>query len=114
MVIAFAPHLIPCHVLYVQPTAPIKETVHHEAKPSLRQLESFDSGAVKPPEVSSPTHLTSSGDFGGEDVNPSEGQKKTEGSGKSLDSSSTGRGSGGSASFNWASIKVWHTPFCLV
>ena len=92
----------------VQPTAAVKETVHHEAKLSIRQLENFDSSEVKEPQVSSTTHLTSSGDFGGEEALPSEGLKKAEPGGRSLDSSSTGRGSGGSASFNWASIKVWH------
>ena len=95
---------------YVQPTAPIKETVPQDTKPSLRHLDSIDSAALKPPEVSSPHHplsptnKPSSGEFGAGD-STSQGLKKEE-EGSTLAGSSTGRGSGGSASFNWASIKV--------
>ncbi len=91
----------------VQPTEPIKETVHHDTKPSLRHLNSIDSAALKPPEVSSPhrphspPHTGPSGEFAhpkkeGEEVKPLEDSSSARGSG----------GSGGSASFNWASIKV--------
>jgi len=91
----------------VQPTEPIKETVHHDTKPSLRHLNSIDSAALKPPEVSSPhrphspPHTGPSGELAhpkkeGEEVKPLEASSSARGSG----------GSGGSASFNWASIKV--------
>jgi len=41
----------------VQPTEPIKETVHHNTKSSLRHLDSIDSAALKPPEVSQVSSL---------------------------------------------------------
>lgn len=97
----------------MQPTAPVKETVHHDTKPSLRHLDSIDSTAVKPPEVSSPHHPLSpshkapSGGFDGDEA-ASQGHTKEE-EVKTLEGSTRARGSGGSggsASFNWASIKV--------
>jgi len=95
----------------VQPTAPIKETVHHDTKPSLRHLDSIDSAALKPPEVSSPhrppspTHMGP--EFAGDESTFPNPKKEEEV--KPLEASSSARGSGGSggsASFNWASIKV--------
>ncbi len=98
----------------VQPTEPIKETVHHDTKPSLGHLDSIDSAALKPPEVSSPhrphspAHTGPSGEFSGD--RSSFAHPKREGEEvKLLEASSSARGSGGSggsASFNWASIKV--------
>lgn len=98
----------------VQPTEPIKETVHHDTKPSLRHLDSIDSSALKPPEVSSPhrphspAHTGPSGEFAG-DKSTFANLKKEGEEVKPLEASSSARGSGGSggsASFNWASIKV--------
>ncbi len=105
----------------VQPTEPIKETVHHNTKSSLRHLDSIDSAALKPPEASSPhrsyspTHKGPSGEFSedrstfahpkkeGEEVKPQEASSSARGSG----------GSGGSANFNWASIKVGALLLCV-
>ena len=98
----------------VQPTEPIKETVHHNTKSSLRHLDSIDSAALKPPEVSSPHHPTSpthrglSGEFSGDRSTFAHPKREGE-EVKLLEASSNARGSGGSggsASFNWASIKV--------
>ena len=90
----------------------MKETVHHDTKPSLRHLDSIDSAALKPPEVSfphrpsSPAHTGPLGEFAGD---KSTFPKKEGEEVKPLEASSSARGSGGSggsASFNWASIKV--------
>ncbi len=99
----------------------MKETVHHDTKPSLRHLDSIDSSALKPPEVSSPhrphspAHTGPSGEFAGdkgtfahpkkegEEVKPQEASSSARGSG----------GSGGSANFNWASIKVGALLLCV-
>ncbi|DBB00828.1 TPA: hypothetical protein ACH3X1_000756 [Trebouxia sp. C0004] len=99
---------------FAQPTAPIKETVHHDTKPSFRHLDSIDSAALRPPEVSSPNrppspaHTGPSGEFAGD--RSTLAHPKNEGvEVKPLEGSSSGRGSGGSggsASFNWASIKA--------
>ncbi|DBA78424.1 TPA: hypothetical protein ACH3X2_007918 [Trebouxia sp. C0005] len=97
---------------FAQPTAPMKETVHHDTKPSLRHLDSIDSAALKPPEVSfphrpsSPAHTGPLGEFAGD---KSTFPKKEGEEVKPLEASSSARGSGGSggsASFNWASIKA--------
>ena len=98
----------------VQPTEPIKEAVHHDTQPSLRHLDSIDSAALKPPEVyspnrpPSPAHTGPSGEFAGDKSTFANPKKEGE-EVKPLEASSSARGSGGSggsASFNWASIKV--------
>lgn len=99
---------------FAQPTEPIKETVHHDTKPSLRHLDSIDSAALKPPEVyspnrpPSPAHTGPSGEFAGDKSTFANPRKEGE-EVKLLEASSSARGSGGSggsASFNWASIKA--------
>ena len=99
----------------MQPMAPVKETVSQDTKASLRHLDSIDSAALKAPEVSSPhhpmspAHMLPRGAHTGDEA-ASQGLKKEE-EVKPLEGSSSGRGSGGSTSFNWASIKVH--PTCL-
>ena len=96
----------------MQATPPVRDATAHDTKPFLSHLDSISSAALKPPEVSSPSHPlsptthTPPGDFA-EDQAAFQGLKSEEEEGKPLGNSSSGRGgSGGSSSFSWASIKV--------
>ncbi|KAL3147452.1 hypothetical protein ABBQ38_014510 [Trebouxia sp. C0009 RCD-2024] len=93
-------------------TPPVRDSSAEDFKPSLRHLDSISSAALKPPEVSSPSHPlsptgdTPHGDFS-EAQAPFQGGKGEEEEAKPLGSrSSGGGGSGGSSSFNWATIKA--------
>lgn len=100
----------------MQATPPVRDPSAEDIKPSLRHLDSITSAALKPPEVSSPSHPfsptgnTPHGDST-EAQAPFQGGKGEEGEVKPLGGrSSGGGGSGGSSSFNWATIKVWLVP----
>ena len=97
----------------MQTTPPPKDIKSEDVKPSLRHLDSINSAALKPPEVSSPSHPlsptadTPPGDFTTDPAGDVQEVMGEADEAKSLGGSSNGRGgSGGSSSFNWASIKV--------
>ena len=101
-------------LLGLQAAPPVKEVPSDlpPVKPSLRHLDSVDSGAVTAPEVYSPTAHTSSPlspykQASAETAVKQEVKAEDAGAKMGTTASNTSSAAPAAKSFNWASIKVW-------